>query len=140
MTTELTDKEEQLINDNLKYYKELDSESRRPTNEEEKNFVAVCRGYRAPETEHEKAYFKFSKRHAEKVRKKNKNIIKGALSKAEKRKKRFVSTPLPAMVPGGVSDIEEGTARDDFFSTKGWKSMRKQDYADWHKRKSDFDG
>ncbi len=45
-------------------YQELDSGTRKPVNAEEEQFTAVCRGERAAETEHEKAWCQFREKTA----------------------------------------------------------------------------
>lgn len=54
-----TIREAQALEEYGQAFSELDLGNRQPTTEEEKNFVAFCRGERAPETFFEKTWHKY---------------------------------------------------------------------------------
>lgn len=56
---DFTIKEAQLLEKYGHAFAELDAEQRKPTTTEEQAFVAVCKGTKAPVTEHEKTWIKY---------------------------------------------------------------------------------
>ncbi|MDM8551682.1 DUF413 domain-containing protein, partial [Desulfobacterales bacterium HSG2] len=55
----LTEKEESLIRRYYAFYRSLDEGTRKPQTAEQRQFEAVCRGYRNARTVHERAYLKY---------------------------------------------------------------------------------
>lgn len=56
---DFTIKESQLLEKFGIAFKELDNETRKPSTEEEKEFVSVCRGLKNPSNEYEKVWLKY---------------------------------------------------------------------------------
>lgn len=56
---DFTIKESQLLEKFGMAFKELDNETRKPSTEEEKEFVSVCRGLKNPSNEYEKVWLKY---------------------------------------------------------------------------------
>lgn len=56
---DFTIKESQLLEKFGIAFKELDNEIRKPSTEEEKEFVSVCRGLKNPSNEYEKVWLKY---------------------------------------------------------------------------------
>ena len=67
-TDNLTSQELALIERYLSFYINLDGGALRPSTSAQEQFVQVCRGKRAPETEHEIAYFKWKLLKAQELR------------------------------------------------------------------------
>lgn len=61
----LTEKEQELIHKNYKFYHALEIGIKEPENEEQKHFLAVCKEESEPKTMHEIAYFKHLKLRSE---------------------------------------------------------------------------
>jgi hypothetical protein len=55
------DGDRQLLHAHYGFYRALETGSRQPTTPAQRHYIAVCRGFAAPETDHEWAYLRFKR-------------------------------------------------------------------------------
>jgi|GEM_PF-2399651 len=108
----LTPEEQQLLDEHLSFYEDLETGQRKPKTEAQEHFVKVCMGKAKASTDHELAYVKYMRLRA-KLRR-------------EQDEQRDSSSAIP--------EYEDGLPKPGWFTDEDWKKMRKGDYADMKSR------
>lgn len=103
-----TEQEKELLRKHLDFYKDLDWGFLSPTTEDQEHFVAVCRGEKEPETEHEHAYTKYL---AKKQKAKAKKAAESAAEREAESQARTHTRKLAAQEL--KSERESGRSDDD---------------------------